>query len=348
MAHSALRLPIYSAFVTFGALAAAACSDDSTTNNPPPPTFHDTPLFADGAGLAPTIDANLKNPWGIAINGTNGFIWVANNHSGTSTVYDPAGTIVPLVVTIPSPTAATGGAPTGIVFNSTTDFVIPGSGAAAFLFAGEDGVISGWNQSTGTAAVVVADRSGADASYKGLAMIGNVLFAANFKHNAVDMFDKDFAFVKSFTDPGVPSDYGPFNVQSIGSNLYVAFAKVDPATGDEVAGAGNGYVSVFSSDGTFIKRLASNGTLNAPWAIAVAPANFGSFAGSILIGNFGDGRINVFNAADGNFVGQLKSATGEIEVDGLWALVTGTNGTLYYAAGVQDEQHGIVGMVGPQ
>jgi hypothetical protein len=137
------------------------------------------------------------------------------------------------------------------------------------------------------------------------------------------MFDKDFAFVKSFTDAGIPADYGPFNVQSIGSNLYVAYAKVDPATGDEVKGAGNGYVSVFSADGTFIKRFASNGTLNAPWAIAVAPANFGSFAGSILIGNFGDGRINVFNANDGSLLGQLKSANGEIELDGLWALVTG-------------------------
>ena len=343
-----LRVSAISAIAAFGALAAAGCSDDNSTNNNPPLTFRETPLVADATGGAPTVDAHLLNPWGIAINQSNGFIWVANNHSGTSTVYQPDGTIVSLVVDIPSATSPTGGEPTGLIFNSTIDFVIPGSGSAVFLFAGEDGVISGWNQSTGTAAVVVADRSGSDASYTGLAAIGNVLFAANFKHNAVDMFDKDFAFVKSFTDPGIPADYGPFNVQSIGTNLYVAYAKVDPATGDEVAGAGNGYVSVFTSDGTFVKRFASNGTLNAPWAIAVAPSNFGSFTGSILVGNFGDGRINVFNSADGTFLGQLKSTSGELELEGLWALATGLNGTLYFAAGIGDEEHGLVGTVGPQ
>jgi uncharacterized protein (TIGR03118 family) len=345
---SLVRLRAFSALVTLGALATGACSDKDSTSNNPPLTFLSTALVADATGLgASTVDANLKNPWGIAINPTNGFVWVANNHTGTSTVYEPGGAIVSLVVDIPSPSAATGGEPTGIVFNSTSDFVIPGSGAAAFLFAGEDGVISGWNQTTGTSAKVVVDRSGEDASYTGLALIGSSLFAANFKHNAIDMFDNAFAFAKSFTDPGIPSDYGPFNVVDIGGNLYVAYAKVDPATGDEVAGAGNGYVSVFGPDGTFIKRFASNGTLNAPWAIAVAPSNFGSFAGSILIGNFGDGRINVFNASDGSFLGQLKSSTGEIELDGLWALVTG-NGTLYYSAGIQDEEHGLFGTVTPQ
>jgi uncharacterized protein (TIGR03118 family) len=346
---SLARFPLLSAFALAAGIAATACSDD--TNNPNQPTgFVETALIADASGLgAPTVDPHLKNPWGIAINPANGFVWVANNHDGTSTVYEPGGTIVSLVVTIPSPTAATGGAPTGIVFNSSTDFVIPGTGApAAFLFAGEDGVISAWNDASGTAAKVVIDRSSQNAVYLGITTVGNALFAANFAGKTVDMFDKDFAFVKSFTDPDVPSDYGPFNVQSIGSNVYVAFAKIDPATGEEAAGVGLGYVSVFSSDGTFIRRFASTGTLNAPWGIAVAPTSFGDFAGDILIGNFGDGRINVFDASSGSFIGQLKNGNNqEIELEGLWGLSVGSN-TLFFAAGIQDEEHGLFGKLGPE
>ena len=345
LALTHLRLPLGLALLA--GFAATACSDDS--NEPNTTTgFQETPLIADASGLgAPQVDPNLVNPWGVAVNASTGFLWVANNHTGTSTVYQPGGTIVSLVVTIPSPTAATGGAPTGIVFNTTTDFVIPSFGAATFLFAGEDGVISAWNTATGTAAKVVINRSGQGAVYLGLTTVGNTLFAANFAGNAVDMFDKDFAFVKSFTDPGVPSDYGPFNVQNIGGNVYVAFAKHDPATGEEAAGVGLGYVSVFGPDGTFIKRFASNGTLNAPWGLAMAPNSFGAFAGDILIGNFGDGRINVFDASSGSFIGQLKHSDGEeIELEGLWGLLV-TSSNLYFAAGIQDETHGLFGTVGP-
>jgi uncharacterized protein (TIGR03118 family) len=346
--HFRTRISTLSALAVLAGFA-TACSDDDNTGPNTTAGFQETPLVADASGLgASRVDPNLKNPWGIAINPTNGFVWVANNHSGTSTVYEPGGAIVSLVVTIPSPTATTGGAPTGIAFNSTSDFVIPGSGAATFLFAGEDGVISAWNQSLGTAAKVVIDRSGQNAVYLGLTTVGNSLFAANFAGKAVDMFDKDFAFVKSFTDPGVPSDYGPFNVQAIGGNVYVAFAKIDPTTGEEAAGVGLGYVSVFGPDGTFIKRFASTGTLNAPWGMAAAPASFGDFAGDILIGNFGDGRINVFDVITGNFLGQLKHTDGEeIELEGLWALMVGTNSNLYFAAGIQDEEHGLFGVVGP-
>lgn len=330
-------------------VAAAACGDDKGTGPNNESRFAETGLISDATGQgAPTVDVNLKNPWGVAINPSNGFIWISNNHTGTSTVYNADGITQPLVVNIPSPTATTGGAPTGIAYNGTTDFVIPGFGPAAFLFAGEDGVISAWNSTTGTSAKVVINRSANDAVYLGITTIGNTLFAANFKGNAVEMFDKDFAFVKSFTDPNVPADYGPFNVQAVGGNLYVAFAKHDPATGEELAGVGNGYVSVFGPDGTFIKSFASTGTLNAPWAIAQAPASFGDFANAILVGNFGDGLINAYNATTGEFLGQLmKSSSDEVELEGLWGLAVGPNGSLYFAAGIQDEEHGLFGTVGP-
>jgi len=335
-----------SALSFLAAISATGCDNNDTTIPTPVESFTDTPLVTDATG-APVVDANLKNPWGIAINGTNGFIWVANNHTGTSTVYQPGGAIVALVVNIPSPTGPTGGKPTGIIFNSTTDFVIPTFGAAAFIFAGEDGVISAWNGTTGDAKVV-ADRSAQNSVYLGLSAIGNSLFAADFKNKMVDMFDKDFAFVKSFTDPGIPTDYAPFNVQNVGTNLYVAYAKIDPATGEELAGPGNGFVSVFGADGTFIKRFTSNGTLNAPWGIAVAPASFGSISGAILVGNFGDGRINAFDPNDGHLLGQLKKTTGEIELDGLWGLAVGPTGTLFFAAGTGDEEHGLLGTISKQ
>jgi len=332
-----------------GALAIAACSDDdNNTGNNNPPVFVNSALVADIGGLgAANTDVNLKNPWGVALNSATGFLWVANNGTGTATVYQPDGTIVSLIVTIPTTGAVTGGKPTGVVYNATTDFVIPSSGAATFLFAGEDGVISGWNQSLGTSAKVVADRSGSGASYKGIALLGGSLFAANFKNNKVDMFDNTFTFVKSFTDANVPAGYGPFNVAAIGNELFVAYAKIDAATGDEIKGAGNGYISVFSSTGTFLRSFASAGNLNAPWAITTAPASFGSFAGAILVGNFGDGKINVFSASDGSLVGTLKTSSGDLSLDGLWGLVV-TNSTLFYAAGVQDESHGVFGTITKQ
>jgi len=353
MLNGSLKRSLLSAaLMVVAGYAATACSDNTTQPNPTT-GFQETPLFADASGLgAPQVDPNLINPWGVAVNPTNGYLWVANNHTGTATAYQPGATSASLVVTIPSATAPTGGAPTGIAYNSSSsnsDFVIPGSGPATFLFAEEDGSISAWNQTTGATAMVVIDRSAQGAKYKGLTTVGNTLFAANFAGNVVDMFDNTFTFVKSFTDPGVPSDYGPFNVQSIGGNVYVTFAKHDPTTGDRMVGVGLGYVSIFGPDGTFTKRFASTGTLNAPWAMAMAPTSFGSFSGDILIGNFGDGRINVFDASSGNFIGQLKHAAGdEIALQGLWALTVGTDGTLYFAAGIQDEAHGLFGTLGPK
>ena len=277
----------------------AACSNNTFTNIAAE-EYVEASLVADTAGFgAGAVDTNLKNPWGMAF-GPTGILWVSNNHSGTSTLYDTTGAKRSLVVAIPSSVSATGGAPTGIVYNPTTDFVIPGAGKALFILAGEDGVISAWNASTGNARLV-ADRSANAAVYKGLALAANgsanFLFATNFKQNGVDVFDATFTFVKSFADPTVPAGYAPFGIQAVGSELYVTFAKqLAPDNQDDAPGLGNGYVDIFNPDGTLAKRFASQGNLNSPWAVAVAPTGFGAFSHDLLIGNFGDGRIGAYDS----------------------------------------------------
>jgi uncharacterized protein (TIGR03118 family) len=333
--------------------ALAACSDNNSVMSPVTSTtgFVETKLVADVATLgAAALDTNLVNPWGLAF-GPTGILWVSNNHSGTSTLYDSTGIKQSRVVTIPSSGSSTGGAPTGIVFNPTSDFTIPGAGPALFIFAGEDGTISAWNAST-PAAVLVADRSANEAVYKGLATASaggaNFLYATNFKQNSVDVFDVTFQLVRSFTDPGVPAGFAPFGIQNVGGQLYVTFAKqLPPDNEDDQPGAGNGYVDVFNADGTLAKRFASNGTLNSPWGIAIAPAGFGSFGGDILIGNFGDGRIGAYDPNTGNFLGLLQDATNApIAIPGLWGLVFGpgaSSTTLYFSAGPNDEADGLLG-----
>ena len=204
----------------------AACSDNTMTSVAAR-EYLETRLVADTAGLgAASVDTSLKNPWGMAF-GPTGVLWLSDNHAGASTLYDTTGAKRALVVAIPSSGGATGGAPSGIVYNPTTDFVIPGGTKALFIFAGEDGVISAWN--AGSNATRVADRSANGAVYKGLALAANgganFLFATDFKQNGVDVFDATFHFVKSFTDSTVPAGYGPFGIQAIGGQLYVTFAK---------------------------------------------------------------------------------------------------------------------------
>ena len=334
---------------------AAACSSSSMTG--PRGSYLETKLVADTAGLgAAAIDTLLKNPWGLAF-GPTGILWVSNNHSGTSTLYDTTGATRPLVVTIPSNASATGGAPTGIIFNPTSDFVIPGSSKALFIFAGEDGVISAWNSATGSSASVVANRSTNGAVYKGLALAAsggaNFLFATNFRHNAVDVFDATFHFVKSFTDATVPAGYAPFGIQTIGGQLYITFAKrLPPDSMDDEAGPGKGYVDIFNADGTLVKRFASQGALNAPWAVALAGPGFGGAAGDLLIGNFGDGQIGAYNPTSGSFMGVLGDAGGApIAIEGLWGLSFGLgvdSTALFFAAGPNDEAHGLIGTIKPK
>jgi uncharacterized protein (TIGR03118 family) len=333
----------------------AACSNDTMTSVPVR-AYVETRLVADTAGLgAASVDTSLKNPWGIAF-GPTGVLWVTDNHAGASTLYDTTGAKRAPVVAVPSSGGATGGAPSGIVYNATTDFVIPGSSKALFIFAGEDGVISAWNASTGNA-TRVADRSANGAVYKGLALAANgganFLFATDFKQNGVDVFDAAFRFVKSFTDSTVPAGYAPFGIQAIGGQLYVTFAKqLGPDNQDDQAGPGNGYVDVFNPDGTVAKRFATRGNLNSPWGVVLAPAGFGGFSRDLLVGNFGDGRIGAYDPTTGGFIDFLRDSTGNaIVIDGLWGLTFGPSAdstALFFTAGPDGEAHGLLGTLRPK
>ncbi len=316
--------------------------------------FERTNLVADTAGYgAAIIDPNLANAWGIAVV-PSGPIWISANHTGLSTVYDKNGITLRPPVTIPLPGASSGGSPTGVIFNSTTDFLILSgklSHVAKFIFATEDGTIAAW--ASGNAATIVADRSSFNAVYKGIAMaqVGteNFLYATNFHEAKIDVFDKDFALVsgKSFTDPGIPAGFAPFNIRNIGGWLYVTYAKQKPDHHDDLAGPGNGYVTVFKPDGSMVKRFASKGPLNSPWGIVQAKAGFCDESENVfLIGNFGNGRINVYDH-DGGFIGPLKDDGHPIEIDGLWALEkdvpTASPDQLFFTAGPAEESHGIFG-----
>ncbi len=319
-----------------------------------------TNLVSDQGGAALITDPALVNSWGVTLSGASPF-WVANNGTSTSTVYsgDVAGS--PFVKSALQ-VAVPGGAPTGTVANGTAGFVISsgtGSGPARFLWASENSNIVGWNPNVpaagSTTGVIAATHPGS--KYKGLAIGNNgtsdFLYAADFVNNKIDVYSNTFALTSltgSFTDPTLPAGYGPFNVQNIGGTLYVAYAQIDPISGDEVPGAGLGYVSKFDTNGTFLSRLISNGTLNAPWGLVIAPASFGAFGNALLVGNFGDGTINAFNAASGAFLGTLSDPLGSpIVIDGLWALVFGNGvgggdtSSLYFASGPNGEADGLFG-----
>jgi uncharacterized protein (TIGR03118 family) len=318
-------------------------------------------LVSDLPGLAGNTDTNLLNPWGIAFSPTGPF-WLSDNHSGLSTVYDSTGAVQSLVVTVPPPASGTPpAAPTGIVFYGGTNFLVGLNEPAHFIFATEDGTISGWN--TGSNAVLKADNSTSGAIYKGLTMAtlggSNFLYAADFHNAKIDVFDDGFNPVSlpgAFADSTIPAGYAPFGIQTIGTNIYVTYALQDADKHDDVSGAGHGYVNVFDPRGTMIKRFASAGALNSPWGIALAPAGFGPFSGALLIGNFADGLINAFDPATGSSLGSLKdSANNPIAIDGLWGLKFGNNGRggdgarLYFAAGIagsgQLEDHGLFGSI---
>ena len=286
-------------------------------------------LVSDVPGLAAQTDPSLTNPWGIALN-ANGPFWIANNHTGTATVYNGAGqpspAATPTIVTIP------GGSPTAQVFNGTTAFAIADGNPAMFLFASESGMISGWNPGVdpGNAKVVV-DNSSTGAVYKGLAIGANssgpLIYAANFHAGTVDVFDSQFqpaTVAGGFTDPNLPAGFAPFNIQKIGRSLYVTYAQQDDARHDDVPGAGNGYINIFDMDGNLVRRLVSAGVLNSPWGIALAPGFFGDYSNTLLVGNFGDGAINAFDPAAGTLLGTLADPQGNtIHIPGLWALSPG-------------------------
>ena len=301
-------------------------------------------------------DANLVNAWGLAFN-PQGFSWVANAGTGTSTLYDGTGAAQSLVVTLNQ------GDPSGIVFNGTTDFSITEnsvSGAAPFIFATLQGQISAWAPTVdGTHAFTIVDNATSGAVYTGLAIDtgagGDMIYAADFTKASVDVFSGTFSPVTTtggFVDPTLPAGYAPFGIQQIGGKIYVAFAQPDPTTHEKV-GAGLGLVDVFDKQGTLLTHLIpAGGALNAPWGLAMAPANFGKFSNMLLVGNFGDGTINVYDPATGAMQGTVSTNAGAaIVVPGLWALQFGNGlnsqptNTLFYTAGPGQEAHGLYGRI---
>jgi uncharacterized protein (TIGR03118 family) len=316
--------------------------------------FTQVNLIGDNDEYSPArIDANLVNGWGIAVS-PNGIFWVSAEGTGTSLVVDKGGAQIIPPVSIPSPTSTSGGHPSGQVFNSTADFKLPNGTKAFFLFAGLDGVISGWNG--GAAAVAVINDPGEVYSGITIAQDGaaNFLYVANFSEKKIEVFDANFNDVdKPFKDPNLPKEYSPFNIQNIGGKLYVMYAKLNEEEGEEEAHPGFGYVDIYNPDGSLEKRFVSKGQLNAPWGIAWAPASFFGEGGqnAILIGNFGDGSINAYSE-DGDFLGQLRHHGKPIKIEGLWGIAfapatatTVSPNALYFAAGPDDEEHGLFGYI---
>jgi uncharacterized protein (TIGR03118 family) len=301
-------------------------------------------------------DPDLVNGWGIVASATSPW-WVADNGTHKSTLYNGnTGAKLGLVVSVP-------GGPTGIVFNGSSDFQVDaGTGLlpARFIFATDDGQIAGWN-GVGTNAISVVPPS--DEIYLGLAIanngVANHLYVANFNGGEVEALDGTFQEVElsgDFEDPDLPDGYGPFNVQTIGGVLYVAYAKQNESGDEEVAGEGLGVVDAFDLNGNFVARVATGGDLNAPWGLALAPSNFGKFSGDLLVGNFGDGRIHAFRAGQDGWEehGVLRGVDHRpIEIDGLWGIGFGNGAnsgplnTLFFAAGPDEETHGLFGSITP-
>jgi uncharacterized protein (TIGR03118 family) len=311
-----------------------------------------TPLVSDQPGMAPHTDANLVNAWGLTAGPTTPW-WVSDNGTDKSTLYGGDGTPRALVVDV-------AGGPTGTTFNPTPEFLLPTGGKALFLFDSEDGVIRGWNGAQGTTAITVKDRSDVGAIYKGLTVAstpaGPRLYAADFHNARIDVLDGSFGLVPGgFVDPSLPAGYAPFNVQAIGDRIFVAYAKQDEEGEDEVAGQGLGFVDAYDLAGNLLGRVAQHGQLDAPWGLAVAPASFGRFGGDLLVGNFGNGRINAYEELpNGHFEhrGELRGADGQpLAIDGLWALrfgndaAAGPAATLFFTAGPEEESHGLFGSI---
>ena len=316
-------------------------------------------LVSDLPNLGDFTDPNLKGAWGISESDKSPF-WISDAATGVSTLYTSGGGVIPLVVTIPA--AATGtGSPTGTVYNSTTGFAVASGQPAAFIFATLDGTISGWNSTVNkTQSIVMVNNSSKAAVYTGLAIGANgsntYLFAANINSGAIDVFDSNYAPVTmqgAFQDSQLPAGYVPFNVQYLAGNLYVTYALQNSGKNFIVPGVGNGYVDIFSTAGTLVKRLISAGNLNAPWGIAIAPANFGDFANDVLVANFGDGTINAYNPTTGAFVATLNDVYGTpIVVPNIWALQLGNGASggdanaIYFTAGLPGPDGGPHGLLG--
>jgi uncharacterized protein (TIGR03118 family) len=344
----------------------------------PFPTFaqhyKQTNLVSNVSSAAPVMDPNLQNAWGL-VHGPTTPWWVSNNASGTSTLYTGAGQIVALPtptggVTIPNaPSQPAPGSPTGVMFNgSPTDFLLAPKAPAFFIFATEDGTISGWNPGVDIAnAKIKVDNSQFPtktngAVYKGSTIVEmngkKFILAANFRTGRIDAFDTNFKPVRlsedAFDDDRIPRNFAPFNVQGIGPNVYVTYALQDAAKHDPVGGQGFGFVDVFSSDGRLLQRLQHGPWFDAPWGIVLTPADFGEFSHTILVGNFRGSTIAAFNPLTGRFIGNVLNPDGSVlKIDGLWALEFGNGGasgpgnTMFFTAGPNGERDGLFGTLTP-
>jgi uncharacterized protein (TIGR03118 family) len=345
-------------------------------------------LVSDQNGVANFQDPVLRNSWGVAFTPGASPFWIADNASGCATLYDGTGVKVALQVPIPlpdnsvpstacqpaasaqtNPQPPTPAAPTGLVWNPTTTFLVPGtSTAASFIFATEDGTISAWaNGATPTNQAVIAfDNSASGAVYKGLVFGTNsngvFLFATNFHAGTVDVFKPadntsngqyiETTTTGGFKDSNIPVGFAPFGIENINGDLFVSYAKQNAEMHDDVAGPGNGFVDVFDTNGNLLRRFASRGPLNSPWGMTRASFAFGRFSGLILVGNFGNGKINVFSS-QGQFIDELDRPTGKpLVIDGLWKLILGggrnsSSDTLYFTAGPNGETNGLFGTITP-
>jgi uncharacterized protein (TIGR03118 family) len=333
----------------------------------PEPTqqYTQTNLVSNLSGVAAVTDPNLANAWGLSRSSTGDW-WVSDNTSGLSTLYSgTTGAITPLVVAIPpsNPNTSSTGSPTGTVFNGTADFAIATGKPALFLFATEDGTISGWNPGVNPVKAILAVNEGAASVFKGLAIaqasingpLGYYLYAANFRKGQVSVYNTFFQHntvaEANFARYQAPKGFAPFNVQNIGNDIYVAYAKQDAAKHDEIDGAGLGFVAVFTTEGCLIQVLEPGPWFNAPWGLAVAPSDFGAYSHDVLVGNFGSGEILAFDPVSGSYRGKIRDAKNNpIQIPGLWGLSFG-NGTvaggpattLFFGAGPDNEANGLFG-----
>jgi len=328
-------------------------SSTSPVVTTPPSQYTAVMLTSNTAGAAHT-DPTLLNAWGIAYDNLTSSLVVSSGHGFVVTLYDTLGAARGFSVKVPSPDSVAGGTPTSVIGNAyASDFLIPGIGASSYIIAGEEGTINAWGAFLqSNPAKMVVDRS-ASAVFKGMAVLNHKLYVANFKENLVNTFDSQFNAGTAFTDGAAPAGYAPFNIVAIDGKLFVSFArrKAPDSEGgvDDSDGAGIGYIDTYDDNGNRLSQFASGGTLNSPWGIIQAPSNFGSYSNDILVGNFGDGTISVFDTT-GKFQGQLKDKNGAvISVPGLWGLVapptTVASGKIFYAAGPNDEADGAIGYI---
>jgi uncharacterized protein (TIGR03118 family) len=328
--------------------------------------FTELDIVSDNNTNALQVDARLVNPWGIvaALNS----VWVNDNHTGLVTTYNSLGKAGKTTVNVPAP-AGGAGAPTGLAANNSQDFMLTNGaafGPATYLICTEDGTLVAWNAKVnGSNAVIKVDNSGVNANYKGLAIARSTngtahVYLANFRSGLIDEYDGQFNFVRSFTDPDLPGHFVPFNLRTIRGRLFVTFAfKQNGDDDDDTPGPGNGFVDIFDTDGTMLRRFASQGALDSPWGMAIAPKNFGKFSHALLVGNFGDGLINAYDLLTGKWLGNLKRSNGDdVQIPGLWGLtfekdeVEGQESNfiaqrLYFTAGIHDEEDGLLGILRP-